>query len=175
MAINDFVPDDFYGDWKEKLEKKDKARNNEDQRAVQEERIQPDKTNQVNPVEETGNEVVPTQEARAMAETDDEEEMEVETEKSKSTLADVTTEQKKDPVAKRPTPKDFSLPETDMEMETLIKAMEEGGSLRSEAEANIKSRRAAFNKATKEYDKEMRTTVASNKPRTRQASLEKRK
>ena len=60
-------------------------------------------------------------------------------------------------------------------METLIKAMEEGGSLRSEAEANIRSRRAAFNKATKEYDKETRQTVAANKPRTRQANSENQK
>ena len=101
--------------------------------------------------------------------------MEVETEKSKNTPADIASEKELVPVAKRPTPKDFKLPETDLEMETLIKAMEEGGSLRSEAEANIRSRRAAFNKATKEYDKETRQTVAANKPRTRQSGSENRK
>ena len=53
--------------------------------------------------------------------------------------------------------------------------MEEGGSLRSEAEANVRSRRAAFNNATKEYDKETRQTVAANKPRTRQANSENQK
>ena len=81
--------------------------------------------------------------------------MEVETEKSKNSLVEVPAEHNAVPVTKRPTPKDFKLPETDKEMETLIKAMEAGGSLRGEAEANIKSRRAAYNKATKEYDKEM--------------------
>ena len=39
-------------------------------------------------------------------------------------------------------------------METIIKAMETCGMLRTEAEATIKTRRAAFNKATREYDKE---------------------
>ena len=49
-----------------------------------------------------------------------------------------------------PTLKDYKLPETDEEMEILIKSMEAGGAMRIEAETNIKSRRAAFNKANRE-------------------------
>ena len=80
------------------------------------------------------------------------------------------------PLIHKPTLKDFKLPETDEEMETLIKSMEAGGAMRIEAETNIKSRRAAFNKASREYEKEMRLSMAPGKTtRSRKTSLEKQK
>ena len=48
----------------------------------------------------------------------------------------------------KPTPKNFKLPETDEEMETIVKALESDGAMRIEAEATIKTRRAAYNWAT---------------------------
>ena len=70
----------------------------------------------------------------------------------------------------RPPPKDFNIPETDEQMEAVIKAMEACGMKRSDAELNIKSRRSAYNRAIKEYDKQ--ANVITHKRQTRRNSME---
>ena len=170
MDIDIDVPSEFYGDWKEKLDKKDGARARGGEWKANSDAVSSKGTEPgviVNPEQQKQTEATarenhskePTRkslEDHNTTNVEPTEHMEVEPEKSKSSEVNPLTETPAGPIIRKPTLKDYKLPETDEEMETLIKSMEAGGAMRIKAETNIKSRRAAFNKAIREYEKEMR-------------------
>ena len=73
----------------------------------------------------------------------------------------------------KPKPKDFNLPQTDEEMENVIKMMEACGMKRSEAKQNIKTCRTAYNRAIKEYDRLAKISITRKTTgRARKTSIE---
>ena len=62
-------------------------------------------------------------------------------------------ESEKQKIPERPDAKDFNIPENKEQLAEMVDGMIKCGMFASDAHANIKSRRMAFNKATKEYDK----------------------
>ena len=62
-------------------------------------------------------------------------------------------EVEKEKIPERPDPKDFNIPENDEELAEMVEGMIKCGMFASDAHANIKSRKMAFNKATKEFDR----------------------
>jgi hypothetical protein len=77
-----------------------------------------------------------------------------------------TAETQKATLIQPPTPRDFNIPEGEEEFNQMINGMMKCGIKCSQAEANIKTRRTAFNKALREYDRD-------NKPHAMKRSTNK--
>ena len=62
-------------------------------------------------------------------------------------------EAEKEKIPERPDPKDFNIPENEEELAEMVEGMIKCGMFASDGHANIKSRKMAFNIATKEFDR----------------------
>ena len=64
----------------------------------------------------------------------------------------------------KPKPSDFNVPETDEEYDRMVEGMMTCGMRFNEAEANIKTRKTAYNRAVREYDRDNKPPVTRKAP-----------
>ena len=64
----------------------------------------------------------------------------------------------------KPKPSDFNVPETDEEFNRMVEGMMTCGMRFNEAEANIKTRKTAYNRAMREYDRDNKPPVTRKAP-----------
>ena len=153
MTKNTDIPEDFYGKWIEILEKSGMGRVDTANEQTRESHTLTETTGQ--PTENTK-----ADSATAQATT-------VIKEKEKQST-DIRTLDGGDDENDdgRPNPRDFNIPDTEEDHESLIQGMIACGMHVSDAEANIKSRKTAFNRATREYKKAKNPPILK-KPLTR--------
>ena len=64
----------------------------------------------------------------------------------------------------KPKPSDFNVPETDEEYDRMVEGMMTCGMRFNEAEANLKTRKTAYNRAVREYDRDNKPPVTRKAP-----------
>ena len=98
-------------------------------------------------------------------------------EKEKEKESSVVNEQEDKQNPEEPNPKDFNIPTTDEEYESMIDRFNTVGISRTEADEAIKNRTTAYNRACREYKKMMtekrKQTGNKQPPRSRRGSLKK--
>ena len=100
-------------------------------------------------------------------------------EKEKEKESRVINEQEDKQIPEEPNPKDFNIPTTDEEYESMIDRFNTVGISRTEADEAIKNRTTAYNRACREYKKMMtekkKQTGNKQPPRSRRGSLKNNK